>query len=81
MEWICPIIVWTLFFGAFVFIFALVGSVFYKRWSEADCLTFGMTVPIVSTANMGESQGQKGYDFKNKLFLLGGGISQHRLDI
>lgn len=73
-EWILPIIIWTLFFAAFVYVFAVVSSIFYKRWAETERLSFAMTVPVVATATIGEGQDDPNYSFKNKVFLLGGVI-------
>lgn len=71
-EWILPIIVWTLLFGSFAYLFSFLGQVFYNRWSKIERLSFALVVPTVAIANIGEGYEEKGYDFRSKLFLLGG---------
>lgn len=71
-EWILPMIIWAVFFASLIFLYSVLAEIFYKRWSEKERLLFALTTPVVAAANVGEGYQDQGYNYKSKLFLLGG---------
>jgi hypothetical protein len=68
-AWIVPLIMWSLIFGALVFLYFALSSLFYDRWSEKENLSFPLIKPVAVLLNKAESDVD--YSLKNKVLVLG----------
>lgn len=69
--WIIPIISWTLFFGALIFLLFAVGSVLYRRWGVAEKLAFPLVTPVLSITDTMAGSDSSQCTLKNRIFLIG----------
>lgn len=69
--WIVPLIMWGLIFGAMMFLFFAMSSMFYQRWAVEEQLAFPMITPVATLIDIHSDRSTTDFDFKNRLVLLG----------
>jgi len=69
-AWLLPILWWTLFFFALVFVMLCINIILRRQWIEREKLTY----PIAQLPYELTTEGGQSSFFKNKLFLLGFGV-------
>jgi hypothetical protein len=74
-AWIVPIIMYTILGLAFFFVMIFFVSIVRKEWTEVQKLQYPLIVPIIEITRVGRDGSFFGGIWRNKLALLGMGIS------
>jgi hypothetical protein len=70
-EWIVPLCMWFLIYGAMYFLMYVIACLFYHRWNDHERLTFPLVAPILVVTDGIGGKGSSRYSLKNTVFLLG----------
>jgi hypothetical protein len=74
-EWMWPGILWTLFYGVFIFFGTCMAVIVRRRWTEHEHLTYPLAMPVLEVTGDSERPSPLGPMWKNKLLLSGFAIS------
>lgn len=70
--WTIPLIIWTIVFGAVLFLIMTLATFARRMWTDIEHLRFPITIPILAMIDEPENQGELfGRFWKNKLMYIG----------
>jgi hypothetical protein len=76
-EWIFPLIMWGMFYGAILFVFICMASLVRERWVEHERLIFPLNLPILAMVEHesgDENVSYFGSFWRNKFMWIGAAI-------
>ncbi len=71
IAWLKPLILWSIFVIALLFVFLCVASIIRRQWVERERLTFRLLMPMVEMTRDPQKKGTLNSLLSNKLMWLG----------
>ncbi len=70
-EWVGPIIFWVVVFSVFYFMMMCVATLFRRRWTDYEHLSYPLVTPIINMTKIEKSDAGLPSFWSNRLMLIG----------